>query len=66
MNDVLGEMFGFGGGKDPSVQGGQSAISLLKPAPALRVVTTNVPKPTSDLHTMPMLIEMIERNAGIA
>ncbi len=33
-------MFGFGGGKDPSVQSGQSAISVLKRTPALRVVSS--------------------------
>jgi len=32
-------MFGFGGGKDPG-QGGQSAVSLLRRGPALRVISS--------------------------
>jgi pilus assembly protein CpaF len=34
-------MFGFGGGKDPSVQNGQASVSLLKRGPALRVISSD-------------------------
>jgi len=56
-------MFGFGGGKDPSVQNGQASVSLLKRGPALRVISSDTtgqgPAPGAPLDDR-ILAELVE------
>ena len=54
-------MFGFGGGKDPG-QGGQSAVSLLRRGPALRVISSGggAEQPNEPQLDDRMLAELVE------